>query len=546
MGRTGAGKTTLCLTLNGVVPHATGGRFLGDVIVAGRNTKTHPVAELATQVGLVFQDPESQFFNMTVADEIAFGLENLGLPTEEIEARITWALHVVGLPPYRDRSPFQLSGGQKQRVAIASALAMQPTILVLDEATSGLDPQGKSDVFRVVHELQRRRQMTIVMVEQEAERIAEFSDRVAILHEGRIVMIGDSHAVFGEPDRMHAMGLNVPQVSELAARINARTGQRYTFVNLEEAYHALTHPASPTPSPPLCVSSSSPPGASGRPAIVQVRDLWYCYPGRASDAALREINLDIETGDFVAVIGQNGSGKTTLVKHFNGLYRPTRGQVLVNGQDTRRLSVAELARTVGFVFQNPDHQVFCATTREELAFGPRNVGLRDDQLSRRVEETLMAFDLSDYADVPPAVLSFGLRRKVSVAAVYAMQPQIIVLDEPTVGLDQQSTLDLMHALQALNARGHTIVLVTHDMNLVAEFAHRTLVLDHGRVLAYDKTRAIFRDARLLAQAHMAPAQITALAQKMAPLGMPSDVLTVAEFEAAYTHWRAGGAQFADV
>lgn len=242
MGPTGVGKTTLCLALNGIVPQSMGGIFKGNVIVGDLNTKEHPVPKLASKVGIVFQDPESQFFNMTVENEVAFGPESLGIPPAEIRERLAWALDVVQMSDFRDRSPFQLSGGQKQRVAIASILAMKPDIIVLDEPTSGLDPIGKFEVFRVVQELKRREQITIVMIEQEAEKIAEFSDRVVVMHEGRIAMVDTPPAIFGQVDLMHEIGLGVTQVSELAYCFNNRSRTHYTFTLFEDAYNTLTSP----------------------------------------------------------------------------------------------------------------------------------------------------------------------------------------------------------------------------------------------------------------------------------------------------------------
>lgn len=272
-----------------------------------------------------------------------------------------------------------------------------------------------------------------------------------------------------------------------------------------------------------------------------VQDLWYSYGDGVT--ALRGIDLEIEDGDYVAVIGQNGSGKTTLVKHFNGLLKPTRGRVLVRGlgdhkgspllRDTASLRVGQLAQTVGYVFQNPDHQIFCATTYEELAFGPRNLGLPEAEVRRRVEEALARFDLEQYADSPPALLGYGLRRKIGVAAVYSMQPRIFILDEPTTGLDWRSTMELMELLGEMHRQGHTIILVTHDMKLVAEFSQKCLVLREGRVLAYDDTRSVFRRSEALRETQIEPPQITALAKRMAPCGMPDDVLSVEGFYAAY-------------
>ncbi len=274
-----------------------------------------------------------------------------------------------------------------------------------------------------------------------------------------------------------------------------------------------------------------------RQPCIEVQDLFYSYDGEVP--ALSGINLDVADGDYVAIIGQNGSGKTTLVKHLNGLLRPAQGQVLIDGVATTHRSLGELARTVGYVFQNPDYQIFCPTTREELSFGPRNLGLPQAEVKERTEEALACFGLEAFADSPPAILGFGQRRKVAIAAVYAMRPRIFILDEPTTGLDRRATLDLMALVGRLHQEGHTILLVTHDMKIVAEFAGKSLVLHQGKVLAYGSTREVFRQADLLRATQIEVPQITQLARRLGPEGFPADVLTVGEFCAAYAR-RIGG------
>jgi len=239
MGPTGVGKTTLCLALNGIVPQSTGGRIKGEVHIYGLNTMLQPVADLAQLVGIVFQDAETQLFNMSVESEIAFGLESLGKPAEEIAERVDWAMALVGMRGFKDRSPFQLSGGQKQRVAIASILAMTPKILVLDEPTANLDPLGKAEVFSVVRELRQKRGMTIIMIEHESEHIAEFSDRVIVLNNGRVELEGRPASIFSQVDRMRKIGLDVPQVSEMAHRHNQKYQTHFAFTQLDETYQAL-------------------------------------------------------------------------------------------------------------------------------------------------------------------------------------------------------------------------------------------------------------------------------------------------------------------
>ncbi|MCD6518694.1 MAG: ATP-binding cassette domain-containing protein [Anaerolineae bacterium] len=264
---------------------------------------------------------------------------------------------------------------------------------------------------------------------------------------------------------------------------------------------------------------------------IRTEGLIYRYePGYP---ALNGIDLEIPEHAYLGIIGQNGSGKTTLVKHFNGLLKPTAGEVWVYGRATSSRPVSELARTVGYVFQNPDHQIFGATTREEISFGPRNLGLSEAEVEERTEEALAAFDLEAYAELPPAVLGFGLRRKVSVAAVYAMRPPILILDEPTSGLDWRSARELMALVDRLHAQGHTIILISHDMRLIAQHTQQTLVLQEGRVLLYGSTREVFQQHEVLQQAQITPPQINQLASRLADCGLPQDVLTVAEFCQAY-------------
>jgi len=274
------------------------------------------------------------------------------------------------------------------------------------------------------------------------------------------------------------------------------------------------------------------------PPLLETRNLEFEYPD--GQAALGGISLRIERGEFIALIGQNGSGKTTLAKHFNGLLRPTRGQVLLNGEEVGERSVGDLARTIGYVFQNPDHQIFSATTREEIAFGPANLGLKESEVAQRTQQAMDDFDLTPYANLQPALLSFGLRRKVSVAAVYAMRTQVLILDEPSAGLDWRGAEELMRRVADLNRQGHTILLITHDMRLVAAHAARCLLLRAGSLLADGPTRQILGKAELLRQTDMQAPQITELGHRLASRGMSGTMLSVAEFCTAYGELKTGG------
>ena len=518
MGVTGGGKSTLCLALNGIVPHSTGGTIGGDVWIRGVNTKKQTVANLSQTVGLVFQQPETQLFNMTVEAEIAFGLETLGLPPTKIKERIEWALNLVGMGAYRNHSPFELSGGQKQRVAIAAILAMKPPVLVLDEPTANLDPAGKREVFTAVNLLRQQEDMTIIMVSHESEQIAAFADRLIVLGEGKIVIDGPPKSIFSAPESIQRLGLDTPQLSRLATRLNRKFETEFDFSTVEEAASQLHNWSSWVKTANLSRNSQS---IKEEQPIFVVEDLIFRYGNDV--AALFGVSLQIARGDFVAILGQNGSGKTTLVKHLNRLLRPDAGRVRFNQTDIKTTSVSQLARSIGFVFQNPDHMIFSPTVREEVGAGPKNLGLTEDQIEIRVEQVLAQFGLQNFADMQPAVLSFGLRRKVSVAAVVTMQTDVLILDEPTSGLDQRSTEEMMQLLSHLHSQGRTIIMITHDMSVVAEHIPNVILMDGGRNIFKGPTAKLFAQPDLLSKTGLDRPMISELGER---LGIEETILSI--------------------
>ena len=541
LGRVGAGKSTLCMALNGLVPHATGGIFRGAVTVLGRNTKAHAIADLAQSAGLVFQDPEMQLTQMRVEDELAFGPENLGVPSGEIEERVTWALDAVGLAGYRDRSPLHLSGGEKQRVAIAAMLAMRPQVLALDEPTANLDPAGKAAIFNLLARLARERQITIVLATQELERVARYVQRVVVLHDGVIALDDTPATVFAQAPLLREWGIGAPQLAELASLLTKQTDRTYRFLRMGEAYaqlrgelKSMAEPGgfadhlAPSPVPQISMSGQSESNSRPQLAFEQVS---FNYPD--GTAALRDVSLAVAAGEFIALLGANGSGKTTFAKHLNGLLKPTRGCVRVNSRDTRLARVAELARMVGYVFQNPDHQICAATVEEEIAFGLRLQGLSQAEMAERVNWALAAFALTLSHDLPPALLGWGQRRQVAMAAVLATRPQALVLDEPTGGLDARSRDALMAAVTTFNRSGGTVILITHNMRLVAEYASRAVVMAGGQVVFDAAPRALFERREILVRAKLAAPAVVRLSQRLAPFGLKAGILSCAEFAAAW-------------
>ena len=391
MGATGSGKTTLAMCLNGLVPQFFEGEMKGSVSVAGLDTQKYRIQTLVSRVGLVMQDPETQIFGITVEEDIAFGPGNMGLPADEIARRIQEVLPLVRLSGYQTRATGELSGGEKQRLAIAGMLAMHPEVILLDEPTSELDPLGRVEIYEAVDRLRRERNLTILAVEHSSEDIAERADELLVVQEGRIVWSGSPRQLFCHVPLAEYYGIRPPQVSEFGWRLHElglipASDVPLTVDEAAEMVRGLIGEKHATASNAM---EAAP--AVGRerigagPAAIVVHNLEHDY---GTMHALRGISLEIKQGEFVALIGQNGAGKSTLVKHFNNLLKPTGGEVFVDGIDTRAKTMAELSRHVGYVFQNPDHQIFCASVREEVGYGLRHLNLPADEIRERVDEVL--------------------------------------------------------------------------------------------------------------------------------------------------------------
>lgn len=521
LGRVGAGKSTLCLALTGAIPQAIDSTMTGRVTVNGQDTRTTPMAELALAVGFVPENVGAYLFTATVADEIAFGLESLGLPPDEIERRIDETLPCVGLDGFRARAPQTLSGGEQKRLALACALTMHPAILVLDEPTSGLDPRGRHQVIEIIVRLRREQGTTILIATQDAEAVARLAERAVVLQEGQVAFDGSVDALLAQPDRLAAWGLHAPQLAELAFELTRRSGHPFAFYRLEDAQRALAgFVETPLPTaggaahrlrhPPLFYGGEQ---GGGKPLLISLDNVSYRYPG-ADSAALRGIDLQIAPGDWLGVIGINGAGKSTLIRHLNGLLKPTKGAVQVNGQDTRERSVGELARVVSYLPQNPDRQIFAARVYDEVAYGPRQLGLRGPELDERVRSTLALLDLADYVDHPPAVLSYALRRRVALAATLALDTPVLALDEPDVGLDRRSVEQMMVIVARRHRQGAAVIMITHDLRLVESYANRVIVLYEGEIAAQGAPADILADVEALHRVGLDELPVTALAHKL--------------------------------
>lgn len=505
LGPSGSGKSTLALATNGLLPQAVLARMTGTVSVRGMSTVDVPVATLAGHVGMVFQDPDAQLITGTVLDDVAFGPENLRLPVDEVLRRTERALRQVGLWERRAENPDRLSGGGKQRLAIACALAMGSELLVLDEPTANLDPAGIEDVYEALRAVVADGR-SILLVEHNLDAAVGLTDRVVVLDAaGRTVADGGVDEILRErAEDLEAMGVWLP-VSTMAALTLRRAGWDLPRVPLtpDELRDALETAEAPAASVPFSGSARLPAAAASdddpsvrrtaRP-VIEVRGLTL---RRGRRTVLHEIDLTIGAGEFVAVVGANGAGKTTLVQTMAGVIPPPRGTVRIDGVDAARTALRDLSRRIGFVFQNPEHQFIAHTVFDELAHGLRGRGLQGDAVAAQTTAMLERFGLEGKADVHPFLLSGGQKRRLSVGTALIGGAPILALDEPTFGQDRARADELLRLLRDLHATGTTIVVVTHDMQLVAEYAHRVVVVHDGRVRADAATADIFADEALL-------------------------------------------------
>ena len=532
MGRNGAGKTTLCVLLNGVIPNVLGGKIRGRTEVMGLDTRRHHVYEMAQYVGMVLQDPEAQLFTSNVRSEAAFAAENLGVPREEMIERIEWALEVVRLQEFVKRAPSHLSGGQKQRLAIAAGLVMRPSVLVLDEPTSQLDPIGAQEVFSVLRDLNQDLGMTIVLSTHKSEHAARYADRIVVLEQGQIVVQGTPQDVFSQVELLDRIHVQVPAVTRVEWDLEKALGKDRAEkgVLLEDTQASLSELMDERGIARQSIVVSAPPPPTlpvpEEPTIV-FKDVSFEYPG-TDQKALDGISISVGKGEFVGIVGQNGAGKTTLVKHIIGLLKPTSGQITVDGKDVTEKSVEDMARTVGLVLQNPDAQLFAMSAAEEVAFGCTNLGLPQEEVAQRVDRALVATGLEEFREAYPFNLSFGDRRKLSVAAVVSMEPEVLIFDEPTTGQDFKGRRDLADIARRLNEMGRTVLMVTHDMDLIAEYTHRLIVMGSGRVLLDGPTAEVFQQVETLAETFITPPQVTQLAQALAEYGVSGNILVADE------------------
>ncbi len=477
VGPAGAGKTTLCYCLAGVIPHFVRGNYRGSVWVRGHNLSELRLPEIAPLVGFVQQRPENQLFNLTVEEDVAFGPENLCLDPGEIRNRVDESLAFVGMKGLSKRTPDALSGGEAQRVVLSSILAMGPELLVLDQPAAELDPAGRELVYANLRRLNRERGRTIVLVEDRLDEVWPFLTRVVLMLDGRIVRDAPPEEFFAD-ESLPSCGIRVPGTASGTMDRAHRT--------------VLSAPAQSS-----VLDQQSPEDHS--PSAVETHDLGFRYPTQ-DRWALRGASLGFGRGEFAAVIGGNGAGKTTLAKLLAGLLRPTEGRVLADGRDTRPVPLARLSDTIGYLFQDPDYQLFCNSVFDEVGFGLKIRKMPPRRIAELVDASLERVGLFSLRDRHPYTLSRGQRQRLALASILVRQPRVLVADEPTAGLDYRETLQMMALLTDFRQEGGTVVMITHDMELVLRYAERAVVMAAGRVVLDVDAMELPRHVETLARA----------------------------------------------
>ena len=513
IGESGAGKTTLCSAINALIPHHYKGDFYGSVKINGEDTFDVNPGKLALKVGSVFQDIDSQMVSAFVEDEILFGLENFGIPKDEIENRLVSVLQDLGIENLRHREISSLSGGQKQKVAIAAILALNPEILVLDEPTGELDPASSRQIFSILEKLNKEKGMTIIVVEQKIMLLCEYAKKLAVMSNGRLFAYGSIREVLRNASELETIGINIPRVVTLSRKLKEEgltaslSEEEQIALNSDEAAALIKKITKKSPEKQIKegennISNSTEP-------LISFKNVSFSYNHTAN---IENVNVDINKGDFVAIIGSNGAGKSTFSKLCNGLLKPSNGNVCVMGKNTKKVKTFALAKNIGFLFQNPDRQICCSTVKDEIQFSLKRIGLSEEEINNRTEETLNSFGFDPEAE--PFNLSRGQRQRLCLASLIALKSDILILDEPTTGLDYKECMELMEKIQKLNQEGTTVIMVCHDMEIVLDFANRILVMTDGHLIADGQAKQILSDTALLSKARLLQPQIAETATKL--------------------------------
>lgn len=524
LGHNGSGKSTLAKHMNAIlVPSG------GTMWVDGKDTKEEDnLWDVRQSAGMVFQNPDNQIIGTVVEEDVGFGPENLGVPTEEIWQRVEKSLSAVGMIEYRHHSPNKLSGGQKQRVAIAGVVAMCPKCIVLDEPTAMLDPNGRKEVLRTVEELRKREHVTVILITHYMEEVIG-ADRVIVMDQGHVVMDGTTREIFSQVDLLKKYRLDVPQVTMLAHELKMRgldlADGILTTEELIDALGKVGRWQKDDKKTYIGKAEAVVKKERSETPILKLEHIEYVYSsGTAYEKrALKDVNLSIYEGEFIGVIGHTGSGKSTMIQHLNGLMKATSGSLYYDGENIygEKYNLRKLRNNVGLVFQYPEHQLFEIDVLTDVCFGPKNQGLSEDECKERAAEALKLVGLSEkYYDSSPFDLSGGQKRRVAIAGVLAMHPKVLVLDEPTAGLDPRGRDEILDQIAYLQKeRNLTVILVSHSMEDIAKYVDRIVVMNKGRKMYDGEPKEVFAHYKELEKVGLAAPQVTYIMHAFSERGM---------------------------
>jgi len=540
VGPGGSGKSTLCDLLNGRIPKLLGGKLEGQVLIDGLDTSKTEVKELSRKVGSVSQDPETMFATLYVEDEIAFGPENLLMDVNEIRCTVEELLDATQLRPQRRNLVWELSGGQVQKLGLATALAMKPSLVILDEPTANLDPIAARNVYELVLTL-RERGMTILLVIRELDEFLSCADQLIVLENGKLLSAGTPQQVLKEHGEtmVSTLGVWLPETTELSLRLMRDSLVKYDKVpisvhdtiDLLDKNHllerGLTTPTTATES----ITAVSEPST-----LIQARNLDFYYVNGTH--ALQDVSFEVHSGEMLAIVGRNGAGKSTLAKLMVGLLRPQMGELTLFGKPAKSWKVEELANNIALVFQNPEHQFLTDKVWDEIDYSLLARNITEPKIrNQMIHDALTRLDLGAVSEKHPFSLSAGMKRRLGVATMLVCRPQILLVDEPTYGQDKQMTQKLMQLMEEIRSEGIAVVMITHDMRLVQEYAQRVLVMSEGKILFDGQPQGLFSRDNVLQAANLHKTVLHELVTALSARGIKisGEIRTTSDFIKALAH-----------
>ncbi|MBD5113300.1 MAG: energy-coupling factor transporter ATPase [Ruminococcaceae bacterium] len=520
LGHNGCGKSTLAKHFNAILTPTA-----GKVTVLGMDTSNDDLLlDIRKNVGMVFQNPDNQLVATIVEEDVAFAPENLGVEPKEIRTRVDEALKQVDMYEFREHAPHQLSGGQKQRVAIAGIIAMQPRCIVMDEPTAMLDPKGRREVMKTIKRLNREQGITVILITHYMDEAAQ-ADRVVVMDKGSVLMDDLPRKIFARADELRKVGLDVPQVTELCCMLR-ENGVKISkeIIFEDECAEAIAKLPLKKKSAEMVKEPISTRNTEESAEIAKLENLTYKYSiGTPFEkTAVDNVNLTIAKGEFVGIIGHTGSGKSTLIQHLNGLIKPTGGMVLIDGRNIwdKDVNIRDVRFKVGIVFQYSEHQLFEETVAKDIAYGPRNMGLSEEEIAKSVKNAAESMGITHLLEKSPFELSGGQQRRVALAGVLAMNPEVLILDEPAAGLDPKGRDKILGMIKQYHEKsGKTIILVSHSMEDIVKFAEKVLVMNKGKLFCYDQTDKVFERTDELVSIGLDVPQVTRLSHRLADFGI---------------------------